>query len=109
MKQVLKYCAVFRGKYQGRRVWIRALQPDGAQPNGWPGRSKWDVHRPWWDRIYQRAGAFLSGEVKDRCKGKPIHTGGPRDRARMNPADWRMVDCGNTRTKEREQFFWERR
>lgn len=108
-RMVLKYCAVFRGKHQGRRVWIRLLQPDGEQPNGWPARSQWEKHRPWWNDVYARAGDFLAGKVKDPCKGKPIHTGGLVDRARMNPEDWQEVDCGRTRSESRAQFFWERR
>ncbi|NRA02872.1 MAG: hypothetical protein HRU00_09755 [Myxococcales bacterium] len=115
-QMVLKYCAIFRGKHEGRRVWVRTLRP-GEKPNGWPdAKSSWEKHAPWWQRIYDRAGAYLDGQVKDPCagrkkrgKGKPIHTGGLMDKARMNPAKWREVDCGRTKTQLRTQFFWEPR
>ena len=113
---VLKYCAIFRGKHEGRRVWVRALRPSGEQPPGWPRGASWEKHRPHWLRIYARAGDYLNGEVKDPCagrrkrgKGKPIHTGGLMDKGRMAPDKWREVDCGKTRTKLRTQFFWEAR
>ncbi len=112
---LLKYCAVFRGKHEGRRIWVRALQPGTAEPTGWNPRSKWEKHAPQWNRIYDRAGAFLAGKVRDPCKGKPIHTGGRYDRWRMNPTDWSLIDCGVTRVPdcragaECEQYFWARR
>ncbi len=106
---VLRYCSVFRGKRDGRRVWVRGLRADGMRPNGWPSAASWDKHAPMWNRIYERAGQFLDGKVKDPCRGKPIHTGGDMDLHRMDTDQFRRVYCGRTYTRLRRQYFWERR
>lgn len=108
-RMVLKYCSVFRGKHEGRRVWVRGLNADGKRPNGWPESASWSKHAVIWNRMYERAGLFLDGKVKDPCRGKPIHTGGDMDSHRMDPDDWRKVYCGVTHTRTSRQNFWERR
>lgn len=105
----IAYCAIFKGPHVGRAKWIRTLPDTTGKPSGWPKALRWDRHEPLWHAVYLRAGLFLRGLVPDPCNGKPIHTGGLMDRARMNPKMWREVDCGVTRINGREQFFWERR
>ncbi len=105
----LQYCAVFRGPHAGRNRWVRTLPDRPGGPEGWPRAARWDLHEPYWHRVHLRAGLFLRGLVPDPCDGEPVHTGGIMDRARMNPAKFREVDCGETRRGGREQFFWERR
>ncbi len=98
-----QYCAVFKGKSEKRKRWVRGLVADGSEPDGWPDAASWEVHGPHWEAIHDVAGDFLRGEVKDPCKGKPVHLGGLIDRARMNPHKWCMVRCGKTG----DQRFWE--
>ncbi len=102
-KLVRKYCASFRGKLDARKRWVRGFVGSTARPTGWPTKLQWDRYAPKWASIYERAGSFLRGEVKDPCKGKPVHLGGLIDRARMNPHKWCMVQCGKTG----DQRFWE--
>lgn len=104
-KLVRKYCAAFRGRPDDRERWVRGLVAPGTKPHGWPRNLRWDRYAPIWETIYNRAGAFLRGEVEDPCKGRPTHLGGLIDRARMNPHKWRMVRCGKTG----DQRFWELR
>lgn len=99
---VRAYCAVFKGRPVGRKRWVRGLLADRA-PDGWPARASWKRRGPRWLAIYERAGAFLRGEIPDLCKGEPTHTGGLIDSARMNPHKFRMVWCGRTG----DQRFWE--
>ena len=101
----IAYCAVFRGKMDPRKRWVRGLLASGDKPDGWPTNLDWDRYAPKWAAIYERAGAFLRGEVADPCKGAPVHLGGLIDRARMSPHKWQMVRCGRTG----DQRFWELR
>lgn len=103
-KLVRKYCAPFRGKPDARERWLRGLEASG-KPRDWPSNLDWDHYAPHWDAIYERAGAFLRGEVEDPCKGAPVHLGGLMDSARMSPHKWRTVNCGDTGG----QRFWELR
>lgn len=100
------YCAVFKGKPERRKRWVRGLSAAGTRPDGWPsGNVPWARQSVRWAAIYARAGAFLRGEVKDPCRGKPTHLGGLIDRGRMSPHKWQMVPCGRTG----DQRFWEAR
>lgn len=90
------YCAVFKGKSDGRKRWVRGLVAAGTQPDGWPAAASWERHRPRWDALHARAGAFLRGELRDPCRGKPTHFGAGQDLARFPEADWARIDCGHT-------------
>ena len=103
----LAYCSIFKGPHVGRAKCIRTLPDHTGIPRGWPQSARWDRHEPHWHRVYLRAGLFLRAKVTDPCDGKPVHTGGRMDRARMNPSKWREVDCGNTGDGIHRQFFWE--
>lgn len=90
------YCAAFKGKPDGRKRWVRGLLAAGTQPDGWPSGASWERHSRWWARVYARAGAFLRGEVKDPCRGRPTHFGNVADMARFPPSEWKRIRCGRT-------------
>ncbi len=104
-KMFLQYCAIFKGRSEGRKRWVRGLRADAASPSGWTSGASWGKHMGRWQKVYARAGDFLQGNVPDPCKGKPVHTGSIVDAARMSPHRWQIVDCGVTR----DQIFWERK
>ncbi len=97
-----QYCAVFKGKSEKRKRWVRGLVADGSEPDGWPDAASWEVHGPHWEAIHDMAGEFLRGNIKDPCKGSPVHLGGRIDRWKMHPDKWAVVHCGDTGN----QMFW---
>ncbi len=97
LAMVLRYCSVFK-VIKPHTTWIRMLPvPGHGKPHGWPDKkAKWEIHASKWASIYAHAGAFLRGETKDRCKGKPIHFGAGIEVSRFNQDIWRFVNCGST-------------
>ncbi len=94
------YCAVFKGKPEGRKRWVRGLVAAATLPDGWPqARVPWERRSARWTSIYARAGAFLRGEVKDPCRGKPVHFGAGTDLLRFSLQDWERVHCGRTQAQ----------
>jgi hypothetical protein len=88
----LQYVSAFKVE-NARTRWVRALNLDAVEPEGWPARLSWTRHRPLWLEVLERARAFLRGELVDPCRGLADHWGGPMDVA---PPHWVRLDCGDT-------------
>lgn len=95
-RQVREYCSIYRVRTQRAR-WVLSLSDQMRPPQHWPAeRASWHRHRAWWQRALDAAAAFLHApqRVRDPCRGRADHFGGPMDRP--SPA-WSRVDCGRTR------------
>jgi hypothetical protein len=92
--------AYVKGLGEGRREptarqrWIRALSPDLNQPAYWPRNVRWSHHKGLWGAVIVRVEAWLSGKLRDPCRGRAWHWGGTIDEP------WKkleQVDCGETK------------
>lgn len=98
------YCATWKPINRLRKPWVRALVAPGEiapEPSQWPAASaSWARHAPKWRAVYERAGAFLRGEVRDPCKGgKALHFGGDMD---PPGPGWAELQCEQT---VRQHFY----
>jgi hypothetical protein len=93
---VRRYCAGlgdYHSSFTRRQLWIRALSPDIAEPEGWPAQVSWRRHSMLWRDALVRSAEWAGGILRDPCRGRAEHWGGTIDspRGRMVP-----VDCGET-------------
>jgi hypothetical protein len=93
LDQVKRYCAGMRGKVRAsRHVWVRALNPEGIEPEGWPSNAKWGNYKPAWEKVLRLSNAWIKGNVKDPCPSAS-HWGGAMDPPGKS---WKAVNCGPT-------------
>lgn len=91
------YCAGlgdYRRALTPRQRWLRSLNPEGTQPDGWPTQASWRNHLPLWQKALARARAWGEGTLRDPCKGRAWHWGGSIDSPRGRMV---RVECGETR------------
>ena len=69
------------------------MRLDLEEPESWPANVSWDVYRKPWARVVLLARAWMEGRVRDPCRGRSWHWGGPMDRRREV---FEPVDCGPT-------------
>ena len=97
-----------------RNRWVLDLNFAGTEPEGWPReRARWSRARDAWLATLDRAEAWLDGNLRARCRYRPMHWGGmriARDRARADRAvlsgRWRNAQCRDETGKPtRNRFF----
>lgn len=93
LQQIRAYCAGFKMSH-GRAQWVMSLDGD-EKPEGWnDAEARWDVYRPAWLYVLEFSQAWSEGKVRDPCRGRSRHWGGPMDKPRPGLVP---VDCGMTR------------
>jgi hypothetical protein len=93
---IRSYCAGLGGFQRSltpRQVWLRALQPDATEPEGWPLGIAWSRHLPLWRAAFKRSEAWSRGLLRDPCGGRAWHWGGTIDFPRGRMVE---TDCGST-------------
>ena len=95
---VLAYVSIWKPHVRTPRArWVRALRPTCVEPDGWPKRWRW---RPELCRaVFERARAFMRGELKDSCPGasnwgaKNLRSDVERGNRAVREGRWRKLDC----------------
>lgn len=105
------------GQGETNRPWLRSLNPEGTQPEGWPdvtwvrtssGESlrrrypPWSAYRAIWLRTYARAGEVVQYRLDDwaswgPCSDIPDDWGGSIDRERAQRLGLIRLSCASTR------------
>lgn len=78
---IRKYSAAVKEKSTHRRPWILTLNLAGKQPEKWPEKLSWKVHRPMWIQMLAELDAWSQG---NRPNPVPTanHYGGDMDKPR---------------------------
>lgn len=91
-----RYISIFKVSSERSR-WIKNLNHEGTEPEGFPKNAKWEgPNKTGWIDILNRAEYFIENPGRHPCP-KANHFGGPVDGKHADdivPMCWVRVDCG---------------
>lgn len=66
---VRRYVSIFKAHVKSPRAnWVRELNLDATEPASWPENLSWDVYRPKWLAVLDRAQGVMDGTLEDPCR-----------------------------------------
>lgn len=88
------------------KPWVAHLTTACDEPEGWPTRLDWTVHRVLCFQAVRRVRDYLAGKLKDPCRGRPDQwraRGKPSRKARRK---WAQIGCrGPDGVRSIQNFF----